>query len=84
MTTTANRASEVPAPQRDGLAFTAFLLALFVMVFPLQADLLNAALGERQFFIAGLILVACFAAVFTPLKRRATHRTRDSQVDIRK
>ena len=77
MSTAAIPSPEVPARQRDGLAVTAFLLSLFLMVFPLQADMLDAALRGRRFFAAALVAVACFAAVFTPFLLSLRRRRRE-------
>ena len=80
MSTTAIPTSEVPARQRDGLAITAFLFSLFLMVFPLQADMLDAALRGRRFFIAALVAAACFTAVFTPWLLSLRRRRREPQL----
>lgn len=45
----------------------AFMLALFLMVFPVEADLLDVLLRKGRFVMAGVVATICFVAVFTPL-----------------
>lgn len=67
---------EIVRPQ-DGLAVSAFLLALLIMVLPLEADFLDALLHRRRFVIAAMVAVVCFAAVFTPFLRSWQRRRRE-------
>ena len=50
----------------DGFSALACLLAVFVMVFPLEADILSVLVYEGRTAVAALIAVACFAIVFLP------------------
>src|SRR4051794_10817397 len=49
----------------DPLAIIAFVLAIFTMVVPVEADILTAALTYRRFILASILGVLFFAAVFT-------------------
>jgi len=79
MITPAVKAPEARKRPQDGLAVYAFLLALVVMVVPLEADLLTVSLMHRQFLHAGFVAMTCFAVVFTPFLISLRRRERESQ-----
>ena len=67
---------EIVRPQ-DGLAVSAFLLALLIMVLPLEADILDVLLSRRRFAVAGMVTMVCFASVFAPFLRSWQRRRRE-------
>jgi hypothetical protein len=77
---TAAPSPEIRVRQRDRLAITSLLLGLLLIVFPVQADILDAALHARRFFAAGIVAVTCFAAVFVPFLLSLRRRRREPQL----
>jgi hypothetical protein len=78
MSTTAVQSPEAPARQRDGFAITAFLLSL-LLLFPLQADMLAAALRNRRLVVAALVAAVCLSMAFTPFLLSWRRRRREPQ-----
>jgi hypothetical protein len=63
-----------PGLRRDGFAITSCLLALFIMILPVEADMLFVLMG-RSIGAGAVFAVGCFAVVATPfalsLRRRS-------------
>jgi hypothetical protein len=52
--------------RRDPLAVVAFLLALFIMICPTEADILDPAFRSHRYGLAAVLAVAFFSVVFIP------------------
>jgi hypothetical protein len=65
-----------PVPARlDPLAVIALVLAVFLMIVPVEADILDPVFRSGRFGIAALVAAFFFAIVFTPFLF-AVHRRR--------
>ena len=67
MTAAPNQIQSSRATRRaNECAVIAFWLALSLMIFPIQADVIVIALRTHRYVEVALVAVACFAIVFTP------------------
>ena len=80
MSTASVPSPEVQARKQDGLAVLAFLLSLFIMVSPLEADMLAVLLRHRRFVLAGIVAIGCFTVVFAPFLLSWRRRRREPQM----
>lgn len=66
-----------PKRPQDELAVSAFLLALFVMILPLEADMLDPLVRRGRVLHAAVFAAGCFLAVFLPFLACLRRRRRE-------
>jgi hypothetical protein len=57
----------MPTKQLDGFAVSAFALAMFIMVLPIEADIVFVSLANKDFASAAAIAMACIVTVLVPI-----------------
>jgi hypothetical protein len=75
-----NPTSAVPVRRRDPLAVVAFVLAVLIMVVPVEVGILDPALRGHRFVGASIVAAFFFAVVFAPFFLAVRRRRREPSV----